>query len=458
MRIIILGAGHVGATLAANLAHEGNDVTLVDIDEPRLRELQHRIDIRTVQGLGSHPSALINAGIEQADMLIAVTRNDEVNMIACQVAFALFQTPMKIARIRSPHYYACPELFNKRHLAIDVCISPEKLVTQHIGNLVNYPEASQVLDFAEGRALIVSIKPKAGGAMVGQSLESLYQHLPQEVFQILVVFRGEQFILAQDYPEIQANDLIYLIASPESVQPVLTALGRHVHANRRIMIAGGGQIGADLALTLETKYRVKIIENNMHRANELASELHQTTILHGDIADRDLLLNENIEFTDVFCAVTNDDEANIMSCLQAKRLGASHVMTLINRSAYVELIEDSTIDQAISPQLITIGCILTKLRGGNMVKIHRLPHGEAEIIELITHGDEKTSQVIGRLCKEIGLPTGCYIAGIVRNNALLIACADLSIQAGDHIILLLLQRRHVRHIESLFQVTLTFMG
>lgn len=458
MRIIILGAGQVGATLASNLAREDNDITLVDVDEHRLGELQHKLDIRTVHGLGSHPSVLISAGIEQADMLIAVTRNDEVNIMACQVAYSLFRTPMKIARIRSRHYYDYPELFLKGQFSIDVCISPEKLVTKHIENLINYPETTQVLDFAEGKALIVSIKPQAGGKMLHKSLEDLYQYLPEANFRVLTIFRAEEVISPSDYPEIVANDLILLIATPESVQPILTALGRQGHPNRRIMIAGGGQIGAALAQALENQYRVKIIESNAIRANELASELFKTTVLHGNIVDRDLLRNENIEFTDVFCAVSNDDENNIMSCLQAKRLGAGHVMTIINRPAYVELIEDSTIDQAISPHLITIGFILTKIRGGNMVKIHKLHHDEAEIIELIIHGDEKTSQVIGRACSEIGLPSSCHIAALVREEKVLMATDSLIIHSGDHIILLLLKRRHVRQVESLFQVALTFMG
>jgi len=458
MRIVILGAGQVGATLARNLASEDNDITLVDLNEQRLRELQHRLDIQTIHGSASHPAVLINAGIEQADMLIAVTDSDEINMMGCQIAYSLFRTPMKIARIRSQHYSNYPELFQNDHVPVDVCICPEKLVTEHIENLIDYPGATQVLDFAGGKVLMVSIRPQAGGTMIGKTLQLFYQHLESSEVGVIAIFRGDATIEPTDDTEICVNDLILLIASPEAMQYVLIALGRYTHPNRRIIIAGGGHIGTMLAQTLENKYRIKIIENNALRASDLASHLHKGTVLQGDIADRDLLVNENIEFTDVFCAVTNDDEANIMSCLQAKRLGARHVMALVNRNAYVELIEDSVIDQAISPQLITIGCILTKLRGGNMIKIHRLHHDETEAIELITHGDSETSQVVGRSLSEIELPPGCLITAIVRGDKMSVATPELVLQSGDHVVLILLKRRYVRQIESLFQVKLTFMS
>lgn len=458
MRIVILGAGQVGGTLARNLAREDNDITLIDMDEDRLRDLQHRIDIKTVQGCASHPNILIEAGIQQADMLIAVTNSDEVNMMGCQIAYSLFRTPNKIARIRSRHYYQYPELFCNDHVPVDVCISPEKLVTEHIVNLIDYPGASQVLDFSEGRVLLVTIKPQAGGIMVGKTIRQLDQHLSAIEAGVVAIFRDNIAIPLQDDCVIAKGDDVLFIASPQAIQQVLIALGRYTHPNRRIIIAGGGHIGTKLAQTLETRYRIKVIDHNLHRASNLASQLHKATVLQGDIADRDLLINENIEFTDVFCAVTNDDEANIMSCLQAKRLGARHAMTLVNRNAYVDLINDSTIDHAISPQLITIGSILTKLRRGNMVKVHRLQNDDAEAIELIISGDEHSSQVIGRRLDQIDLPPSCFIAAIVRGEKVNIANAELVLAPDDHVILLLLQKRYVRQVESLFQVNLTFMS
>lgn len=458
MRIVILGAGQVGGTLARNLAHEDNDITLIDLDEDRLRDLQHRIDIKTVHGSASHPNILIEAGIQRADMLIAVTNSDEINMMGCQIAYSLFRTPNKIARIRSRHYYQYPEIFCNDHVPVDVCISPEKLVTEHIVNLIDYPGASQVLDFSEGRVLLVTIKPKAGGIMVGKTIRQLDQHLSSIEAGVVAIFRDNNAIPLSDDCVIAKGDDVLFIASPQAIQQALIALGRYTHPNRRIIIAGGGHIGTKLAQTLETRYRIKVIDHNLHRANNLASQLHKATVLQGDIADRDLLINENIEFTDVFCAVTNDDEANIMACLQAKRLGSRHAMTLVNRKAYVDLIDDSVIDHAISPQLITIGSILTKLRRGNMVKVHRLENDEAEAIELIITGDKRSSQVIGRRLDELKLPPSCFIAAIVRGEKVYIANSELILAAEDHVILLLLKKRYVRQVESLFQVNLTFMS
>jgi len=457
MRIVILGAGQVGGTLARNLAHEDNDITLVDVNDTRLRDLQHRLDIKTVQGSASHPNILIDAGIEQADMLIAVTNSDEINMMGCQIAYSLFRTPNKIARIRSRHYYQYPQLFCNEHVPVDVCISPEQLVTEHIVNLIDYPGASQVLDFSEGRVLLVTIKPQAGGLMVGKTLRQLDEHLSAIAAGVVALFRDNVALPLDDDCVIAKGDDVLFIASPEAIQQVLIALGRYTHPNRRLIIAGGGHIGTKLAQALETRYRIKIIDHNLQRANSLASQLHKSTVLQGDIADRDLLVNENIEFTDVFCAVTNDDEANIMSCLQAKRLGARHAMALVNRNTYVDLIDDSTIDHAISPQRIMIGSILTKLRRGNMIKVHRV-HDEAEAIELIIHGDELTSKVIGRRIDEIELPPSCLLAAIVRGEKVYIAQGEFILATGDHIILLLLQRRYIRQVESLFQVNLSFMA
>lgn len=455
MRIVILGAGQVGGTLAQSLA-EDNDITLVDIDEERLRDLQHRLDIKTIQGSAAYPDILIAAGIQQADMLIAVTNSDEINMLGCQIAYRLFHTPTKIARIRSQQYYQYPELFSNKHIPVDVCISPEQLITDHIANLIDYPGVTQILAFCDGRVLLMSVKPKESGMLLGKTLRDLESHLHSTEAGVVAIFRQDQALPLDDHIIIEPDDDILFIASPEGIQPVLIALGRYTHPNRRILIGGGGYIGGRLARNLEKRYRIKVIEQSTSRANEIASALHRTTVLQGDIADRDLLLSENIEFTDVFCAVTNDDEANIMACLQAKRLGARHAMALVNRRAYVDLIDDSHIDHAISPQLITIGSILTKLRRGSMVKVHRLQE-EAEAIELIVHGDKQSSQVIGRRLADITLPPYCLIAAIVREDKVYIADKSLVLQSNDHVIVLLLKKRYIRQVEHLFQVTMNFV-
>ncbi|MDP3705576.1 MAG: Trk system potassium transporter TrkA [Legionellaceae bacterium] len=458
MRIVILGAGQVGGTLAYNLVNEDNDITLIDIDEARLHELQHRLDIQTVHGSASHPNILIEAGIQQADMIIAVTNSDEVNMMGCLIAYTLFRTPSKIARIRSENYYQYPGLFSSDYIPIDVCISPEKLVTEHIVNLIDYPGTSQILDFSDGKVLLMTIKLQASGIIAGKTLRELEQLLGNIQTRVVAIFRNKNALPLTDDCLLMKGDDVSFIVSAEAIQSVLVILGRYAEPNRRIIIAGGGHIGTRLAEALEPNYRIKIIDHNTKSATTLASHLHRSTVLEGDIGDRDLLLNENIEFTDVFCAVTNDDEANIMACLQAKRLGARYTMALVNRDAYVDLIDESSIDYAISPQLITIGSILTKLRRGNMIKVHRLQHDEAEAIELIIHGDEQTSRVIGRRLEEIQLPPSCLITAIVRDDKVHIANPKFILATKDHVILLLLKKRYVRQVESLFQVNLTFMS
>lgn len=458
MRVIILGAGQVGGTLAQNLVQEDNDVTLIDIDDVCLQKLQRRLDIQIVQGNASHPSSLIKAGIQQADMLIAVTNCDEVNMIACFVAYNLFQTPSKIARIRTEDYSEYPTLFSNDAIPIDVCISPEELVTSHIINLVKYPGTTQILEFADGKLLLMTIKINAEDGICGKNIKQVERLLWDLPVKLVAIFRKKKTVAKTEDLILIPKDSLTFVVEADKIQNVLQALGCYVKPNKRVIIAGGGHIGCKLARELENFYQVKIIEHNINSATKLADTLDKATVLDGDIADKNLLLNENIEFTDVFCAVTNDDEANIMASLQAKNLGAKYTMALVNRDAYVDLIDDSSIDYAISPQLITIGSILTKLRRGNMVKVYRLQHDEAEAIELIIRGSESTSSVIGRKIADIDLPQNCLIASVVRDEKIHITNDDFVLQDKDHVILLILKRRVIRQVESLFQVNLSFMS
>lgn len=458
MKIVILGAGQVGETLAENLVREDNDITLVDINPELLSELQFKLDIQTIVGSAAQPEILIKAGCENADMLIAVTNFDEVNMLACFMCHNLFRTTTKVARIRSQGFLSYPELFSEEKLAIDVCISPEHLVTNHIKRLIEYPGTSQVVDFAGGDLQLVAVKPQPGGVMLGKTLKQLYIHLANIPMKIAAIFRDNKHLELSEQTDICLDDEILFLASPKAIQHTLIALGRFNYVNRRIIIAGGGHIGKRLTQVLERDYRVKIIEHGLKRAEYLATQLKKATILHGDVADRELLLNENIEFTDVFVAVTNDDEANIMSCLQAKKLGVKHVMALINRKAYVELVEDSSIDFAISPHLTTISSILTKLRKGDMVTVHSLRSGNAEAIEVIVHGDKNTSKVVGLMISEIKLPPECSIAAVIREDQVLLNCQELFLQAEDHVIILVMNKRYIRNVEQLFQVRIAYFG
>jgi len=456
MKIIILGAGQVGGTLAQNLASEANDITVVDTDSERLRNLQDRLDIRTVVGKASYPHILRQAGGEDADMLIAVTSSDEVNMIACQIAYTLFRTPTKIARIRATAYITRNSLFNNDALPIDVIISPEQLVTNHIKRLIEHPGALQVVDFAQGKAQLVAVKAIHGGPLVGHEIRYLRQHMPSIDTRVAAIFRRDRAIMPEGSTIIEAEDEVFFIAAKSHIRAVMSELQKLENNYSRIIIAGGGNIGERLAEALETRYRVKIIEHNHSRCRQLSQNLRNTVVLQGMASDQDLLLEENIEQTDVFLAITNDDEANIMSSMLAKRLGARKVMAIINNPAYVDLVQGGDIDIAISPQQITIGSLLTHVRRGDMVNVHSLRRGAAEAIEAIAHGDQNSSKVVGRAIGEIDLPEGTTIGAIVRGEEVLIAHDNIVIKSDDHVILFLVDKRRIRDVERLFQVGITF--
>jgi trk system potassium uptake protein TrkA len=456
MKIIILGAGQVGGTLAQNLASEENDITVVDTNGELLRSLQDRMDIRTVIGKASYPNILRQAGAEDADMLIAVTNSDEVNMIACQIAFTLFRTPTKIARIRATAYITRTGLFNNEALPIDVIISPEQVVTNHIKRLIEHPGALQVLDFAQGKAQLVAVRAFHGGPMVGQEIRYLRQHMPSIDTRVAAIFRRDRPIMPEGSTIIEVDDEVFFIAAKNNIRAVMSELRKLESNYSRIIIAGGGNIGERLAEAIETRYRVKVIDHNPSRCRYLSQALTSTIVLQGSSSDQNLLLEENIEETDVFLAVTNDDEANIMSSMLAKRLGARKVMTIINNPAYVDLVQGGDIDIAISPQQVTIGSLLTHVRRGDMVNVHSLRRGAAEAIEAIAHGDENSSRVVGKAIGDIDLPEGTTIGAIVRGEEVLIAHDNVIIETDDHVILFLVDKRRIRDVERLFQVGITF--
>jgi len=456
MKIIILGAGQVGGTLAENLAYEANDITVIDCDAERLQALQDRLDIRTVAGMGSYPNVLHQAGAEDADMLIAVTNSDEVNMVACQIAHTLFKTPTKISRVRANSYLNKPELFSAESFPVDVLISPEQVVTDHITRLIEYPGALQVLDFSKGLARLVAIRATRGGPLVDREVSYLREHMPNIDTRVAAIFRNGKAIMPSGSSIIEHDDEIFFIAATHHIRSVMNELQPKNRPYRKIIIAGGGNIGFRLAQKLENRHQVKVIEHNTQRAIELADTLNKATVLQGNSANKEILVEENIEDTDVFCALTNDDEANIMSSMLAKRLGARKVMTLINNPDYVDLIQGGEIDIAISPQQTTIGSLLTHVRRGDVVNVHSLRRGAAEAIEAIAHGDHRSSKVVGRRLDEIPLPEGTTIGAIVRHNEVLVAHDHIRIQPDDHVILFLIDKRKVKEVEKLFQVGLTF--
>lgn len=459
MRIIILGAGQVGGTLAANLSSEHNDITIVDTNGQRLHELQERYDISTINGMASHPDVLMSAGLEDCDMLIAVTNSDEINMIACQVAHTLYRTPTRIARVRASSYQDySKQLFVDGAIPITFTISPEQIVTNHIKRLIEHPGALQVLDFANGAVQLVAVKAYHNGPLVGREIRYLRQHMPNVDTRVAAIFRRDRPIVPEGTTMIEADDEVFFIAARNHIRAVMSELRGLEHNYKRVIIAGGGNIGERLCQAIEKRYQVKIIERNLPRCELLSTRLSKTIVICGNASDQNRLLEENVEETDVFLAVTNDDEANIMSSMLAKRLGARKVMTLINNPAYVDLVQGGDIDIAISPQLVTIGSLLTHVRRGETVSVHQLRRGAAEALEIIAVGDQRTSKVVGRAIGDIDLPEGTSIGAIVRGGQVLIAHDNIVVQRDDHVILFLIDKRRIKDVERLFEVGIAFFS
>ncbi len=459
MKILILGASQVGVSIAEVLVGEENDVTIVDVDSDVLQQLQNRLDIRTVTGSAAHPSVLRSAGAEDASLILAVTNNDEVNLVACQIAESFFSTPTKIARLRSKEYLNNPELFGREGgFSVDVVISPEKIVRDHITRLIEFPGALQVLDFADGLVQLVGVKAVAGGALINCPLEELKEHMPNTETRVAAIYREREVITPKSDTIIKEKDEVFFVAARENIRAVMKEMRGQSDKTKRIFIAGGGNIGLDLARELERKgYSVKLIEFNPTRAEKIAEAVGDTIVLKGDAADASLLLQENIEAADVFCAVTEKDEINILSANLAKQLGAKRVMALVNKPAYVEHLEHRDIDTIISPRIATIGSVLAHIRRGDVVAVHSLRRGRAEAIEAIAHGDANSSKVIGKGVREIPFPAGTGVGAIVRDGEVIIPNVNTIIEPEDHVIIFMDNKSCIADVEALFQVAVTFI-
>lgn len=476
MKVIILGAGQVGASVAEGLVSEENDITIVDSDAERLSQLQDRLDLRTVFGNAAHPSVLRSAGAQDADLVIAVTQNDQTNLVGCKLAHSVFNVPTRIARLRARDFLEDPTLLAPENFAVDFAICPEQIITDYIRRLIEFPEALQVLEFAGGRVCLVAVQAYEGGLLVGKPIKEMRQHLPYGTdARIAAIFRRNQPVIPEGDTVIEAGDEVFLLSATEHIRQVLLELRRMTTPVRRIMIAGGGNIGLRVAQALEKKYEVKIIEGNRTRAELLASELTNTLVLLGDATDDDLLEQESIQDMDLFLALTNADEDNIMAGSLAKRLGCKRVVALINRRAYAEMIEGGPIDIGISPAHVSIGSLLAHVRRGDVVEVHSLRRGAAEALELVAHGDMSTSKVVGRRIDQIKWPQGVTVAALVRNfdkvemigrsddwtaitchGEVVIAHSDIVVEAGDHVIVFCTRKKQVKQVEKLFQVAFHF--
>ena len=453
MKIIIIGAGQVGSTLAENLAREYHDITLIDLDETRLQFIQDHHDIRTVTGTGCHPDILLAAGIEDADMLVSVTNSDEINIVACQVAHSIFDTPKKIARIRARNYFNKDYkdlLFSDSNMPVDVLIAPEQAVTDYVRKLVEQPGALQVLDFADGVIRMIGMRATKNSPLVDQKLKTLKEHVPKADARVAAIYRRNKAIVPSGETIIEDGDEVFFIAAKKNIKKVMSELRKAERPYKRIIIAGGGNIGYRLAIALESSLNIKIIEVNLERATFLSEQLNHTVVLSGSASDQELLLDENIDKTDVFIALTNDDEVNIMASLLAKRLGAKKVMTLITNPVYANLMQGGEIDVAISPQLATTSSVLAHVRKGDTGVVHSLRRGAAEALEFIVHGDVNNSKVVGKEIGNLVMPVGTTVAALVRDSEVIIAHHDVIIKNNDHVIVVVINKNKTKAVEKLF--------
>ncbi len=465
MNIIILGAGRVGESVAESLVSEQNDITVVDMDPARLRALEDKLDLRGVVGNGIQPSVLRNAGAKDADMVIACAAQDETNLVVCKVAHDVFNVPTTIARLRSPEFTEGEdeELLSRSSFSVSQVICPEESVTRYIHQLISYPEALQVLEFAEGRASLIAVRASHGGALVGHTIGEFRERFTRCEMRVVALYRLDTEMEATPQTRILAGDEVFVLADTDKIRDVLAAVHNIDQPVQRVMIAGGGKVGLRLARSLVGQCEVKILERDKKRCEYLASQLPSSMlILQGDGADEDLLEEENVGQMDMFLALTSDDEDNIMSAMLAKRLGAGRVMALINRRAYADMMQGGTIDIAISPSQAVIGELLTHIRRGDVAAVHSLRRGAAEALEGIARGDVKTSKLVGRRIEEVRLPKGTRFGAIVRgegkHSEVLMPHHDLLIEDGDHIIIFIPNKRLVREVERLFQVSATFFG
>lgn len=460
MKIIILGAGEVGKVIAENLISRKNDITIIDKNINSLNSLQVKFDLKVVNGCGSYPRILKEAGAENADMLIAVTNSDEVNMIACHISHLLFNIPNKVARVRAFEYIKRKnELFSSNKIAIDYLIFPEQIVVNYIKKIIQYPGVLQVINFNNDKVSLVATKVFNSGLLIGNSISNLQEHLSNIDFRITAIFRHNMAIQPRGSTIIELGDEVFFVVKKEHIFFVMSKFQCLEKPYKNIMINGGSNIGACLAKELEKKYYIKLIEKDKKRALDLSNFLSETVVFCGDCSDKDFLVEESIDQIDVFIALTNDDEVNIMSALLAKRMGVKKTIILINRSAYVDLVQQSnSIDIAISPQQATISDLLGYIKKSDIINFSPLRKDIVDIIEVIVCGNKNiNSKFLYKKISDINLPSGTVIGAIVRDKEIIIVKNEDTIKENDHIIMFVTNKDDILEIERIFKSNLLFL-
>lgn len=458
--VLIVGAGTVGSSVAEALDVEGYDITIIDQNDAALNQVSQNLDIQTIQGDAADPVLLEETNPDEVDMVLAVTDNDSTNIMVCQLMYRIGLEPHLVARVRNMEFHKRKDEFfgnEDKKIPIHAIISPAQRVTDQIIRLIRMPGALQVVEFAGGKVQLVDIRADEGGKLVGHKIEELGEHIPGVEVRVVAIYRSGQPIIPKGDTVIMPGDEVFLIAAPENLATMMQEL-RTVDRteSKRVMLVGAGNIGMRVANELDSlDYRTKLIEFDFDRAEQTATSLANATVIHGNATDQNLMIREDIELTEVFCSVTNDDAVNILSAMMAKWLGARRTMALINNSSYVEMLEaiGSGIDIVISPNQNTIGELLRYIRSGSTVEVHSLRRGIAEAIETVAVGDRNTSKVVGRRIEDINLPQGAVVGAILRRGEVLIAHHNLEIQANDHAIIFVAAKspKLITQVQKLFE-------
>ena len=449
MKIVILGAGRIGGSLARNLSNSNYEVCIVDENKNKLSDLEDKLDIMTVEGHASQLSTLKKSGLDEETIIIAVTSNDEVNIVACQIAKKVFNVKKTICRFKDNSYFEQLGIFGDG--VIDIPISPEDEITSYLKELIDHPGAGQIETFANGKVKLVSVKAKKKGKLVGRELKGIKDDMPNVDAFIAAIYRkGHPFIPSGD-TVIKENDEIYFISSESDIGSIVDEFRDHEEQYSRIMIVGGGKVGFSLAKHLEKSYNVQLIDSNTERCMTLSKELDKTIVLNGSATDETLLKRENISNIDIFCALTDDDETNVMSSLLAKKMGAKKTMIILNNPSYLGLVP-GFIDIYIAPYRLTVSSVLQDLRESDVAQdvILKVNTG-AEAIEGIVHANEFTSPLFGKPIKDIPLPEGSAIAAIIRHGELIMPSSTVELTLNDHLVIFLSDKNKVGEVEVLFK-------
>jgi trk system potassium uptake protein TrkA len=457
MKVIICGAGQVGFSIARYLAAENNDITVIDQRPELIRSISDTLDVQAFVGYASHPNVLEQAGAEDADMLIAVTHADEVNMIACQVAHSLFNVPTKIARVRNQNYLMphWANLFSRENMPIDVIISPEIEVARAVTRRLQVPGAMDIIPLAEDRVRLMGVRCSEKTPVVNTPLRQLTQLFPELQIVVVGIVRQDKAMVPAAEDLMLPGDEVYFVVASDQTQRALAAFGHEESAARRVVILGGGNIGLFLAQTLDQDFpqvNAKVIEINKERAQYVAKTLGRTMVLHGDVLDPEILDEAGVAQTETVIAVTNDDETNILSSLLSKRYGSQRAITLINKGTYNTLVSTLGVDVVVNPRTITVSKILQHVRRGRIHSVHSLHEGFGELIEADAMD---TSPLVGKPIKDVNLPNGVLLGAVVRGDEVISPRGNTVIQGGDRVILFA-SSSAIKKVEKMFSVRLEF--